>query len=167
MGGAVMMAVVLLITAGITIYLIGATVRSMRQEQRSSMRLWKNFGLGIAFCALFVLSWLAHGIAEWQLFTDEQAQHNQQPEIGDFAAQFSKSTLENWQSEFLQLFSFTVLAAVLIHKGSAESRDSEDLMQAALKRIEDKLGTELTLRDEPCARTTRCTSFRTSSRGGW
>ena len=41
-----------------------------------------------------------------------------------------------------------VMAAVLIHKGSAESRDSDDLMQAALKRIEDKLGTEPTVRQE-------------------
>jgi hypothetical protein len=42
-----------------------------------------------------------------------------------------------------------VMASVLIHKGSAESRDSDDSIQSALKRIEDKLGTEPTLRDEP------------------
>jgi hypothetical protein len=52
------------------------------------------------------------------------------------------STLENWQSEFLQLFSFTILAAVFIHKGSAESKDSNDRMEAAIKRIEEQLGTE-------------------------
>jgi hypothetical protein len=40
------------------------------------------------------------------------------------------------------------MASVLIHKGSAESRDSDDLIQASLKRIEDKLGTEPTLGDE-------------------
>jgi hypothetical protein len=40
------------------------------------------------------------------------------------------------------------MAAVLIHKGSAESRDSDDAIQSALKRIEDKLGTEPTFRDE-------------------
>jgi hypothetical protein len=61
---------------------------------------------------------------------------------------FAQATLENWQSEFLQLFSFTVMAAVLIHKGSAESRDSDDRISAALKRIEDQLGTEPTLRSD-------------------
>ena len=57
---------------------------------------------------------------------------------------FTTSTLENWQSEFLQLFSFTIMAAVLIHKGSAESKDSDDRMEEALQRIEKKLGTDPT-----------------------
>ncbi len=149
MGGAIAMGFVLLVTVGITAYLIGTMIRSIQNERETRMRLWKNFGLSLGFCFLFLLSWVGHGVAEWQVFTDEQAEHNEQPEIGDFLAQFSQSTLENWQSEFLQLFSFTVMAAVLIHKGSAESKDSDDLMQEALKRIEDKLGTELTLRDEP------------------
>jgi hypothetical protein len=51
--------------------------------------------------------------------TDEQRSHGEQPELGDFFAECGQSTLENWQSEFLQLFSFVVLAAPFIHKGSA------------------------------------------------
>ena len=149
MSGAIVMGAVLLCIAGITVYLIGAMVRSIRNEKQTSMKLWKNFGLSLGFCGLFLLSWIAQGAAEWQRFTDEQRAHNQQPEMGDFVTEFSQSTLENWQSEFLQLFSFTVMSATLIHKGSAESRDSDDGIQAALKRIEDKLGTEPTLRDEP------------------
>jgi hypothetical protein len=55
---------------------------------------------------------------------------------------FAQSTLENWQSEFLQLFSFVVLAALYIHKGSAESKDGEERLEAAaLRRIEEHLGT--------------------------
>ena len=149
MAGAVLMTLVLITIAGVTVYLVGSLVRTInRERQNARMKMWKNFGLSLAFCTLFFTTWVAHGIAEWQVFTDEQAEHNEPTEIGDFLAQFSQSTLENWQSEFLQLFSFTVLAALLIHKGSAESRDSEDLMQSALKRIEDKLGTEVTLGDE-------------------
>ena len=53
--------------------------------------------------------------------------------------EFGQSTLENWQSEFLQLFSFVVFSAVLIHRGSAESKDSDDRMEEALQRIEKKL----------------------------
>jgi hypothetical protein len=52
-----------------------------------------------------------------------------------------QSTLENWQSEFLQLFSFVTLAAPYIHKGSGESKDGEEKMEAALRRIEERLGT--------------------------
>jgi hypothetical protein len=33
------------------------------------------------------------------------------------------------------------LAALYIHKGSAESKDSDEKMEAALRRIEEHLGT--------------------------
>lgn len=147
--GAIVTASVVLTMVGITAYLIGTLIRSIQNERRSRMKLWKNFGLSLGFCALFLVSWVAQGFAEWQTYTDEQRDHNEPVEVGDFVSQFSQSTLENWQSEFLQLFSFTVMAAVLIHKGSAESRDSDDLIMASLKRIEDQLGTELTIRTDP------------------
>jgi hypothetical protein len=147
--GAVVTILVLVVMAGVTAYLVGTLVRSIRNEKRTKMRLWKNFGLSLGFCGLFFISWIGQALAEWQVFTDQQRDHNQTPEIGDFLSQFSQSTLENWQSEFLQLFSFTVMAAVLIHKGSAESKDGSDRIEAALKRIEDQLGTELTARDRP------------------
>jgi hypothetical protein len=53
--------------------------------------------------------------------------------------QLGQSTLENWQSEFLQLFSFVVFSAILIHSGSAESRDGTDRIEEAVKRIEARL----------------------------
>ena len=144
--GAVLMALAVLTMVGVTAYLIGALARSIQNEKSTSMKLWKNFGLSMAFCLLFLVTWAADGVAQWQTFTDEQREHNEEPELGDFIAEFSQATLENWQSEFLQLFSFTVLAAVLIHKGSAESKDSSDRIEQAIKRIEDQLGTEPTAR---------------------
>lgn len=142
--GAVAMAVAILITVGVAAYLLGTLFRAIQNEKKTRMRLWKNFGLSLAFCGLFLITWFAQGIAEWQTYTDEQRQHKEPVELGDFVSKFSQSTLENWQSEFLQLFSFTIMAAVLIHKGSAESKDSDDSMQAALMRIEKKLETEPT-----------------------
>jgi hypothetical protein len=140
--GSIGMTVVLLVTVGVTAYLVGTLARSIGRAKSTTMKLWKNFGLSLGFCALFFVTWLAQGIAQWQSYTDKQRQHNEPVELGDFTAEFSQATLENWQSEFLQLFSFTIMAAVLIHKGSAESKDSGDRMEAALKRIEEKLGTE-------------------------
>lgn len=70
-----------------------------------------NFGLGISFAILFLISWIAQAIAEWQVFTDEQAAHGESASLSEFWFSFGQSTLENWQSEFLQLFSFVVLAA--------------------------------------------------------
>jgi hypothetical protein len=90
---------------------------------------------------LFFATWAAHGIAEWQLYTDEQGAHGEPTGIGDFVTKFSQSTLENWQSEFLQLFAFVVLAALYVHKGSAESKDGDEKIEASLRRIEEHLGT--------------------------
>ena len=138
------MSFVILVTVGVTAYLVGTLVRSIQNEKKTRMRLWKNFGLSLGFCLLFFLTWIAHGITQWQMYTDEQRQQKEPVEIGDFVAEFGQATLENWQSEFLQLFSFTIMAAVLIHKGSAESKDSDDRIEEAIQRIERKLGTEPT-----------------------
>ena len=75
------------------------------------------------------------------MFTDEAISHGASPKVGDFVSEFAKGTLENWQSEFLQLFSFVVMAALFIHKGSAESKDGDEKIEASLRRIEDHLGT--------------------------
>jgi ABC-type phosphate/phosphonate transport system permease subunit len=139
-----MLGLVVGLIVAVTIYLIGNMVRSIQDEKRQSRttRTWRNFGLSIAFCILFLVSWAGHGVAQWQVFTDEQREHGQPVEVGDFTSDFAQATLENWQSEFLQLFSFVVMSALLIHKGSAESKDSDERMEEALKRIERKLGTK-------------------------
>ncbi len=61
--------------------------------------------------------------------------------VGDFVAEFARRRMENWQSEFLQLFAFVVLAGLYIHKGSAESKDGDEKLEASLRRIEEHLGT--------------------------
>jgi energy-coupling factor transporter transmembrane protein EcfT len=138
--GALLMAVVAAFTAGSVVFLVFALVRSIRDERDPKRSVWREFGLGLILMILFFLTWFGQGIAQWQTYTDEQDEHNQPVEIGDFAAGFAQSTLENWQSEFLQLFSFVTLAALYIHKGSAESKDGEEKLEASLRRIEDHLG---------------------------
>ncbi len=102
--------------------------------------LVRKFGLSTILLVLFLGSWGGQAIAQWQEFTNEQSTHGQPATVSEFMPQFWQATFENWQSEFLQLFSFIGLSAVLIHRGSAESRDSEDEISEALERIERRLG---------------------------
>ena len=102
-------------------------------------RIWKNYSLSITLAGLFLLSWIGQLVAQWFTWANEQVEHEQPLVVGDFLWQFWTSTLENWQSEFLQLFSFVVLAALFIHKGSAESKDSDEQMQRTLDRIDKRL----------------------------
>jgi hypothetical protein len=134
-------AILVLVMAGTTLYLIGSMILSIRREKKTSglRGTWANFGLSIAFCTLFLVSWAAQGLAQWQVFVQDQHEHGEPVKVIEFVQDFSQATLENWQSEFLQLFSFVVLAALLVHKGSAESKDSDDRMEQQLQRIEKRL----------------------------
>jgi len=136
MSEGLILAVTGIVLAGISILLFYLLIKSILDERRSSgvQKIWSNFGLSIAFASLFLISWAAQAVAEWGVYTQEQQTHGEPTVIGDYLVQFGQSTLENWQSEFLQLFSFVVLAALLIHRGSAESKDSDDRME---KKIDD------------------------------
>lgn len=139
--GAWTMAVALLLAVGSLSLVLFTLVRSIRNERTPFRSLWREFGLGLSLMLLFFGTWIAHAIAEWQTYTDEQRTYGESTEVGDFISQFSQSTLENWQSEFLQLFAFVALSALFIHKGSAESKDSDERVEASLRRIEERLGT--------------------------
>jgi hypothetical protein len=104
--------------------------------------LWRNYNLSIVLFTLFIVSWIGQTWAGWIEFAAEQQAHGQAAAwLGDdgYAWRWVQATLENWQSEFLQLFTMVVLTAMLIHRGSAESRDSNDRMEQALERIERRL----------------------------
>jgi hypothetical protein len=101
-------------------------------------RFLRDYGLSLALAGLFIVSWLLQSVAGWVDFASEQQQH------GETAALFGESgyiwhwleaTFENWQSEFLQLFTFVVLSAFLVHRHSHESRDDQDQMKKQVELI--------------------------------
>jgi hypothetical protein len=103
------------------------------------MNPFKKYGLSIVLGILFLLSWTGQYYFQYQEFVQNQEQHGQDAQIQEFIPEFMSATLENWQSEFLQLLSFVVLTSFLIHKGSHESKDSDDEMMAKLVKIEKML----------------------------
>ena len=64
-------------------------------------RLWRNYSLSITLAGLFLVSWIGQLVTQWFTWANEQQEHSQPLEVGDFLWQFWTSTLENWQSEFL------------------------------------------------------------------
>jgi succinate dehydrogenase hydrophobic anchor subunit len=134
-------------------------VKSIQDERRRSnlRRIWPNFALGIVLMVLFFLSWGGQAFAQWREYVQDQQDHKQPAVASEFLMEFGESTLENWQSEFLQLFSFVVLAAVFIHRGSGESKDSDDRMEEKIDRIVKKLdASRYTGRHQPTAATQGC-----------
>jgi hypothetical protein len=105
-------------------------------------RLWRDRGLGIVLAVLFLGSWITQAWTGWQVFVAEQATHGETAKwfgSGGYIWEFGVATMENWQSEFLQLFTFIVLTSFLIFRGSPESKEGQDEMMVRLDRIEAAL----------------------------
>jgi hypothetical protein len=105
-------------------------------------RLWRDYNLSIVLGVLFIVSWLIQTLTGWVEFVSEQEAHGQVAEAfgpDGYIWSWGKATFENWQSEFLQLFTFVVLTTFLIHRHSHESKDTDDEMQAQLNRMEKQL----------------------------
>jgi hypothetical protein len=86
--------------------------------------LYSN-SLLIAMAIIFVGSWFAQSVTGWTDFNADQADHGESAVswwtyVG--SSSFWEATLENWQSEFLAVGSFAVLAVFLRQRGSPESK---------------------------------------------
>ncbi|HET7574858.1 MAG TPA: DUF6766 family protein [Solirubrobacterales bacterium] len=79
----------------------------------------------IAMAIVFFASWFAQSVTGWTDYNQEQSSHGD-PRVSWLgyvgSAQFWESTLQNWQSEFLAVGSFAVLAVYLRQRGSPESK---------------------------------------------
>lgn len=104
--------------------------------------LLRNYSLSVTLAAFFLISWLVQSLAGWVEFASEQQSHGQQAELfgpDGYVWAWLEATFENWQSEFLQLFTFVVLTTFLIHRHSHESRDEQDEQQHLISEILDKV----------------------------
>jgi len=106
------------------------------------VKFLRDYSLGIVLAGLFLASWIGQTLMGWVQFAGEQAAHGEAAEVFGPSGYFwtwMTATFENWQSEFLQLFTMAVLTAFLIHKGSTESRDSDEEMGLQLAAIRREL----------------------------
>ena len=91
-------------------------------------KILRDNGLSIVLGVFFFLFLVGQAASGLYAYNEEQLEHGQ-PTI-DFVnylgtSHFLEATMENWESEFLQMFAFVVLTACLFQKGSAESKDPE------------------------------------------
>jgi hypothetical protein len=96
---------------------------------------WAKFGdwrsglyahsLTIALASIFLLSWLVQSLTGWTEYNNEQRDHDDSPVSWAryvTLPDFWEKTLQNWQSEFLALGTFTVFTIYLRQRGSPESK---------------------------------------------
>ena len=91
-------------------------------------RVWRDNGLSIALLTLFAIALVGQSLAGHRHYNDEQRDHGE-PTLGfgEYLASphFLEATMENWESEFLQMATYVFLTAFLFQRGSAESKDPD------------------------------------------
>src|SRR5829696_6449335 len=65
--------------------------------------IWTRYGFFWVTGAFFIISLTGHWVFAWFAYVQEQFAHQQPVQVSEFLIQVSRDTLENWQSEFLQL----------------------------------------------------------------
>jgi hypothetical protein len=92
-------------------------------------KILRQNGLSIVLTVLFLLFLVGQAVVGLYEYNDEQLQHGGATVafvsyLG--TSHFLEATMENWESEFLQMFAFVVLTAFLYQKGSAESKKLDE-----------------------------------------
>lgn len=80
----------------------------------------------------FLISIVGHWTFAWFSYVNQQNDHNVQIEFQEYFIETIKDTLENWQSEFLQLMWQVGGLAFLLYVGSPQSKESSE-------RVEEKI----------------------------
>ena len=84
-----------------------------------------SHSLGPVMGGIFALCWLTQFVAGWSAYNEQQLSQQEGPVSRPgylCSADFWSRTFENWQSEFLAVGSFAVLAVYLHQRGSPESK---------------------------------------------
>ena len=92
-------------------------------------RFFRNNGLSLVLFVLFFFTLIAgQSFVGQREYNNDQQEHGQ-PAVGyaEYLStpHFLEATMENWESEFLQMFIFIALTVFLYQKGSAESKDPD------------------------------------------
>jgi hypothetical protein len=99
------------------------------------MSVWKRYGFAWVTLVVFVLSLAGHWWLGWAAFSNEQRSHNAAANFSEYVFVAGRDTLENWQSEFLQLLWQVAGLAYLYYVGSPQSREGSERLEAKVDAI--------------------------------
>lgn len=92
--------------------------------------IWRKYGYTLVTAAFFLVALAGHWLLGWYAYVDEQLQHNAPIAFQSYLVEIGRDTLENWQSEFLQLIWQVAGLALLLHVSSPQSHENGDRLEA-------------------------------------
>jgi len=96
---------------------------------------WRGYGYAWITLGLFLFSLAGHWLFGWFAYVDEQTAHGQPIEVGGYTVLMLRDTLENWQSEFLQLVWQAAGLALFYFWGSSQSKEGDERLEAKVDRL--------------------------------
>ena len=92
-------------------------------------RFLRDNGLSLVLFFCFFLTFIGGQLYAGFLANNEELRDHRRPEmtLSEYATSthFLEATMENWESEFLQMFAYVLLTAYLYQRGSSESKDPD------------------------------------------
>jgi hypothetical protein len=105
-------------------------------------RLWHEYALSIVLTVLFAVTLVGAAISGWIEYASEQAAHGQPATLAGeegYLPVFLEQVFQNWQSEFLALALLISLGTVLVHRGSPESKDTQEAVAMRIAKLERRV----------------------------
>jgi membrane protein implicated in regulation of membrane protease activity len=103
------------------------------------MRFLRDNGLALFFGFIFLCATVAESVVGHTVFNQDQLMHGGETiSWGRYlvSSHFGEAMLENWQSEWLQMFLFALATIWLVQRGSAESKQpGEQGLQSDEKQL--------------------------------
>jgi hypothetical protein len=96
---------------------------------------WRRYGYGWVTLAFFLITLAGHWIFGWFAFVSAQQAHQRPVQVSEYLVEMGRDTMENWQSEFLQLIWQVGGLALLLYVGSPQSKESQDRAEAKIDAI--------------------------------
>jgi len=95
----------------------------------------KRYAYGWITVAFFLVSIIGHWIFGWYAYVAEAQEHHQAPQMSAYLIEMGRDTLENWQSEFLQLLWQVLGLAYFLYVGSPASKENDDRLEAKVDEL--------------------------------
>jgi hypothetical protein len=114
----------------------------LKNEYRKKNTFWRNWASAIILLVLFFGSWGGQFATQLQVSKQEAQQHGQEFQMSEFWPEFWQSTFENWQSEWLQLFTQALIVAgfadYLFRKGNEDHYKTQLMIEELQNELANK-----------------------------
>ena len=96
---------------------------------------FRHYGFAWVTLGFFIISFVGHWLFGWYSYVNAQEEHQAPIILSDYLVEMGRDTLENWQSEFLQLLWQVAGLAILLYVGSPQSKEGDDRKEEKLDAI--------------------------------